>query len=85
MESGTSLERMVFFSDADFAIALTLLALDLKPPPEGVAAAQRDGALIDAISELFAYALSLMIIASRGCPNIRISRFSAISIRRWPG
>jgi uncharacterized membrane protein len=62
MESGTSLERMVFFSDAVFAIALTLLALDLKLP-EGIAAAQLDGALIDALPELFAYALSFVIIA----------------------
>ncbi|WP_251039428.1 TMEM175 family protein [Arthrobacter sp. ISL-72] len=62
MESGTPLERMVFFSDAVFAIALTLLALDLKLP-EGIAAAQLDGALIGAVPELFAYALSFVIIA----------------------
>ena len=52
----------MFFSDAVFAIALTLLALDLRLP-EGVAAAQLDGALVDALPELFAYALSFVIIA----------------------
>ncbi|CAN7468569.1 TMEM175 family protein [Arthrobacter sp. LjRoot78] len=62
MESGTSLERMVFFSDAVFPIALTLLALNLKLP-EGTAAAQLDGALFGALPELFAYALSFVIIA----------------------
>lgn len=62
MDSGTSLDRMVFFSDAVFAIALTLLALDLKLPtgipPEGL-----DDALIAALPQLLSYALSFLIIA----------------------
>jgi hypothetical protein len=60
--SGTSLDPMVFFSDAVFAIALTPLALDLKLPtgipPEGL-----DAALIAALPQLLAYALSFLIIA----------------------
>lgn len=62
MKSGTSLERMVFFSDAVFAIALTLLALDLKLP-EGIPADQVDDALVAALPQLLAYALSFVIIA----------------------
>ena len=62
MKSGTSLERMVFFSDAVFAIALTLLALDLKLP-EGIPAEQLDDALVAAWPQLLAYALSFVIIA----------------------
>lgn len=62
MKPGTSLERTVFFSDAVFAIALTLLALDLKLP-EGIPARQLDAALIAALPQLFAYALSFVIIA----------------------
>ena len=62
MDSGMSLDRMVFFSDAVFAIALTLLALDLKLPsgipPEGL-----DDALIAALPQFLAYALSFVIIA----------------------
>ncbi|MFF2245362.1 TMEM175 family protein [Arthrobacter sp. NPDC058130] len=62
MNAGTSVERMVYFSDAVFAIALTLLALDLKLP-EGIPAAQLDSALVAALPQLLAYALSFVIIA----------------------
>ena len=62
MDSGTSLDRMVFFSDAVFAIALTLLALDLKLPT-GLAAQDLDDALVAALPQLLAYALSFLIIA----------------------
>ena len=62
MDSGTSLDRMVFFSDAVFAIALTLLALDLKLPT-GLAAEDVDDALVAALPQLLAYALSFLIIA----------------------
>jgi uncharacterized membrane protein len=62
MDSGTSLDRMVFFSDAVFAIALTLLALDLKLPT-GLHAEELDDALVAALPQLLAYALSFLIIA----------------------
>ena len=52
----------MFFSDAVFAIALTLLALDLKLP-EGLPAEQLDDALIASLPQLLAYALSFLIIA----------------------
>jgi len=53
---------MVFFSDAVFAIALTLLALDLKLP-DGIPPEALDDALIAALPQLLAYALSFLIIA----------------------
>jgi uncharacterized membrane protein len=60
LNAGISLELMVFFNDAVFAIALTLLALDLKLP-EGIPAEQLDDALIAALPQLFAYGLSFVI------------------------
>jgi len=62
LDSGTSLDRMVFFSDAVFAIALTLLALDLRLPA-GIPAQELDNALIAALPQLLAYGLSFLIIA----------------------
>ncbi|MCU1511585.1 MAG: putative rane spanning protein [Arthrobacter sp.] len=79
MDSGTSPERMVFFSDAVFAIALTLLALDLKLPP-GIPAEELDDALIAALPQLLAYALSFLIVArtwmSHHADFARIVRFN---------
>jgi uncharacterized membrane protein len=53
---------MVFFSDAVFAIALTLLALDLKLPV-GIPAERLNAELIGGLPELFAFVLSFIIIA----------------------
>ena len=58
---GESTERIVFFSDAVFAIAMTLLVLDIKVPEA------EDGnlgrGLLDLAPEYLAYALSFVIIA----------------------
>jgi uncharacterized membrane protein len=62
VEKAIPLERMVFFSDAVFAIALTLLALDLKLPI-GIPPDRLNAELIDGLPELFAFALSFVIIA----------------------
>ena len=57
---GSNTERLVFFSDAIFAIAMTLLVIDLKVPQEGGTAW---GVLVDQAPAFFAYALSFTIIA----------------------
>ncbi len=58
---GRSMERLVFFSDAVFAIALTLLVIDIKVPldDEGGSA----DVVLAAIPSIYAYALSFYVIA----------------------
>jgi uncharacterized membrane protein len=61
-EGGRDLDRVVFFSDAVFAIAMTVLALTLSLPA-GTTDAGVAHALDKAIPSIFAYALSFVVIA----------------------
>jgi uncharacterized membrane protein len=63
-ESGTDIERTVFFSDAVFAIAITLLALELEVPqiPESLAEAELPGALLELQPKFFSFVLSFWVI-----------------------
>ena len=58
---GSNTERLVFFSDAVFAIALTLLVIDLKVPLDGSGSAW--AVIVDEVPGFFAYALSFAIIS----------------------
>jgi uncharacterized membrane protein len=70
------LERMVLFSDAVFAIAITLLALDLRLPDR--AGGYTDATLLDALEslapELFAFLLSFVVIAAFWIGHFRTYR-----------
>jgi len=61
-EGGRDLDRVIFFSDAVFAIAMTLLALTLSIPA-GTTDAGVAHALHQAIPSMFSYALSFAVIA----------------------
>ncbi len=61
-----ALERFVFFSDAVFAIAITLLALEIKVPvlPDGSSEKVWEAALLSLIPSFFAFGLSFFVIGS---------------------
>ena len=63
-ESGTDIERTVFFSDAVFAIAITLLALELRVPqiPESTAASELPDALLELWPNVFSFLISFWVI-----------------------
>lgn len=69
LRSGSNNDRMQFFSDAVFAIAMTLLVIDIAVPTisKSVSDAQLDGALWRALSDewpqFLAYAISFWVIA----------------------
>ncbi len=60
------LDRLTFFSDAVFAIAMTLLVIDLRLPDlAGVVTSERlTDALVELAPRLFAYALSFAVVGS---------------------
>jgi uncharacterized membrane protein len=63
---GIGLERLIFFSDAVFAIAITLLVLDIKIPeiPDSRAAAELPGQVAAVGPNILAYFISFMIIST---------------------
>ena len=75
-EGGSALERMVFFSDAVFAIAMTLLVIDIRIP-ESVEGDAIGPALVDAIPQIAAYAISFYVIAANWVAHHR--KFTAIT------
>ncbi len=77
VERTFELERIVFFSDAVFAIAITLLAIELKVPDLGAdqTTAHLLRAILDQWSHLLAFALSFWIIAVYWLAHHRYYRF----------
>jgi uncharacterized membrane protein len=58
---GDSTDRIEFFSDAVFAIAMTLLVLDIRLPD--IKASQLNHELHELLPQMFAYALSFLVIS----------------------
>ena len=59
-EDGVNFERVVFFSDTVFAIAITLLALEIRLPEVEVDALPQ--AILALLPEIAVYALSFLIV-----------------------
>jgi uncharacterized membrane protein len=83
-DGGTDTGRTISFSDAVIAIAITLLALDLKVPqvPESSAATELPRALLELWPNLFSFVLSFWIIGSYWLAHHRISRLVGAYDRR---
>ena len=75
------LHRLLFFSDAVFAIVLTLLVLELRPP-EAEAAAQNGEAIREMASQLGAFAQSFAVIGIFWLAHMNTTR--QLAVWDWP-
>lgn len=75
-ETGLSFERVVFFSDAVFAIVITLLVLELKVPhiTEHTDSALRH-ALVELLPSVMGFVISFLIIGLMWTEHHRIFRY----------
>ena len=79
----TGLERLIFFSDAVFAIAITLLALEIRLPtlPEEITNAELLAALGHILPKYLSFIISFLVIGSYWIVHHRAFR----RIRRYDG
>jgi uncharacterized membrane protein len=65
-EDTRGLDRIIFFSDAIFAIVMTLLILNISVPdiPQDSAAAELPARVLDLWPQFFSYALSFLVIGT---------------------
>jgi uncharacterized membrane protein len=80
-ERTIELERLIFFSDAVFAIAITLLVIDIKVPEisEGQAAAELANRVRDLYPNILSYVISFLVIATYWLAHHRLFSY----IRRY--
>lgn len=75
-ESGLGFERVVFFSDAVFAIAITLLVLEIKPPHlEELNERALGHALLGLFPKFIGFVISFMITGLMWIEHHRIFRY----------
>jgi uncharacterized membrane protein len=61
-EAGRELDRIVFFSDAVFAIAITILVLDIRVP-DGLSPAELPAQVLSLWPKYLGYAISFLVLA----------------------
>ncbi|HEU4388298.1 MAG TPA: TMEM175 family protein [Blastocatellia bacterium] len=75
-ESSLSFERIVFFSDAVFAIAITLLVLEIKPPHiEELSESALAHGLVKLIPKFTGFVVSFLIVGAMWIEHHRIFRY----------
>jgi uncharacterized membrane protein len=64
-EAGRELDRIIFFSDAVFAIAITILVLDIRVPniPEGRVATELPAQILGLGPKYLSYVISFLVLA----------------------
>lgn len=77
--AGTGTERAAFFSDAVFAISLTLLAVEIKVPD--VSGDELPGAIAEQVPHFLAYVLSFAVIGAYWMTHHRLFNL----LRRFDG
>lgn len=80
-EGGLQFERIVFFSDAVFAIAITLLVIEIKAPHIEAAVSERESLISVAklIPNFIGYVISFMVIGAYWVGHHRIYGM----IKKW--
>jgi uncharacterized membrane protein len=82
-EEGTDVERLVYFSDAVFAIAITLLALEIRLPElHEPTTRELRLALLDLLPQFYSFAISFWIIGVYWLAHHRIFRYIRAYDRR---
>jgi uncharacterized membrane protein len=75
-EEGTDVERLVFFSDAVFVIAITLLALEIRlPGVHDPTARDLRRALLNLLPQFYGFAISFWIVGVYWLAHHRIFRY----------
>jgi uncharacterized membrane protein len=76
VEDGREMERTIFFSDAVFAIAITLLALDITiPKPKHVIGRELSGVVLAQWPDILSFAVSFLIIGAYWMAHHRIFHY----------
>jgi uncharacterized membrane protein len=84
IESGTDVERLMFFSDAVFAIAITLLALEIRlPEMHEPTTRELRRALLGLLPQFYSFAISFWIIGVYWLAHHRIFRYIRAYDRRF--